>query len=217
MDRISEELIEATKNWVQNKLSLAESGHDWWHIQRVFKTAIKLAHKTGADLTIVALAALLHDISDTKFVDHPGVIEEEMSNFLVSHGASTEQTQQVMYIVRNMSFRHSSQFSGTKSIEFQVVQDADRLDAMGAIGIARAFSYGGYKKRPFMTVETRKQVETMVLAQAWDESTISHFYEKLLLLKGLMNTSEAAEMAVKRHQFMLQWLDQFYDEWEGII
>lgn len=212
---MSEALIESTKKWVQEKLNQAESGHDWWHIQRVFNTSKQLADKTGADATITALAALLHDLSDAKFVEKPEEIEDEITVFLSNNGASATIIEQVMYIIRHMSFRHSANFKGSKTIEFQVVQDADRLDAIGAIGIARAFSYGGYKKRPFMTVETRKQAEIQMQAQIGDGSTIGHFYEKLLLLKGMMNTEAAREVAEQRHRFMLQWLDQFYAEWEG--
>jgi len=212
---MSEGLIEATKKWVQDKLNQAESGHDWWHIQRVFATAKHLADKTGADATVTTLAALLHDLSDAKFVEKPEEIENEITAFLSHNGATASIIEQVMYIIRNMSFRHSAHFDGSKTIEFQAVQDADRLDAIGAIGIARAFSYGGYKKRPFLIHKSRQGAEAAFENNPSDGSTIGHFYEKLLLLKDMMNTEAAREMAGQRHLFMLQWLDQFYNEWEG--
>ncbi|MCE1202955.1 MAG: HD domain-containing protein [Bacteroidia bacterium] len=212
-----ENLIEKTKSWVQARLTEAESGHDWWHIQRVYKTAMHLAKSENADETTVALAALLHDLTDTKLTDRAEAIEAEIVAFLQQIGASASLIEQVMYIVRNMSFRHSAHFTGNKTIEFQVVQDADRLDAIGAIGIARAFSYGGFKKRPFLNFETRAEAEAFFGNSNTDASTIGHFYEKLLLLKDMMNTKSARRLAEERHIFMLRWLDEFYREWEGEI
>lgn len=210
-----ENLIETTKSWVRARLMEAESGHDWWHIHRVYNTAMHLAKSENADETVVALAALLHDLTDTKLTDQAEAIEAEIVAFLQLHGASVSLIEQVMYIIRHMSFRHSAHFAGNKTIEFQVVQDADRLDAIGAVGIARAFSYGGFKKRPFLNFETRAEAETFFTGYGSDASTIGHFYEKLLLLKDLMNTQAAMRMAEERHLFMLQWLEQFYKEWEG--
>lgn len=213
---IPENLIETTKSWVRARLSEAESGHDWWHIHRVYKTAMQLAQSENADETTVALAALLHDLTDTKLTDQAEAIEAEIVAFLEQNGASVSLTEQVMYIIRHMSFRHSAHFTGSKSIEFQVVQDADRLDAIGAVGIARAFSYGGFKQRPFLNFETRAEAEAFFANGHTDASTLGHFYEKLLLLKDLMNTDSARRMAEERHLFMLQWLEQFYREWEGV-
>ncbi len=212
---ITENIVELTKDWVRTRLSNAESGHDWWHIQRVYKTAMNLAKLEGADETTVALAALLHDLTDTKLTDQAETIEDEIVAFLQQHGASGPLIEHVLYIMRHMSFRHSDHFTGNKTIEFQVVQDADRLDAIGAVGIARAFSYGGFKKRPFLNFETRAKAEAFFSNGNPDTSTIGHFYEKLLLLKDMMNTKSARRLAEERHLFMLRWLDQFYKEWEG--
>ncbi|HMM11331.1 MAG TPA: HD domain-containing protein [Bacteroidales bacterium] len=211
----SELIISKVRDWVKQKLSTVESGHDWWHIHRVYQTAMHLAQSEGADTTIVALAALLHDLSDAKLTAEPEAVEDEIISFLQQNGIPQEQIGHVMHIIRNLSFRHSSSFTGTKSKEFQVVQDADRLDAIGAIGIARAFSYGGYRMRPFLNYPSRELAEKALMHKPQDGSTIGHFYEKLLLLKDMMNTDTARRLAEERHQFMLQWLDQFYKEWEG--
>lgn len=208
-------LIETTKSWVRARLMETESGHDWWHIHRVYKTAMHLAQSENANETTVALAALLHDLTDTKLTDQAEAVEAEIVAFLQQHGVSVSLIEQVMYIIRHMSFRHSAYFTGIKSIEFQVVQDADRLDALGAVGIARAFSYGGFKKRPFLNFETRAEAEAFFRNGNPDASTIGHFYEKLLLLKDMMNTESARRLAEERHIFMLRWLIQFYREWEG--
>ncbi|MBK9290835.1 MAG: HD domain-containing protein [Bacteroidetes bacterium] len=208
--RIAETIV-----WVKKRLESAESGHDWWHIQRVYRMAMQLAEQTGADAEIVGLAALLHDLTDSKLTDRPAQMEAEIEAFLRQQHVSQTSIAHIMFIIRNMSFRHASVFSGEKSVEFQVVQDADRLDAMGAIGIARAFSYGGYKKRPFMNYNSRAEAEKYFMEGSFDSSTIGHFYEKLFRLKEMMNTDAARRMAEERHNFMLIWLDRFYEEWEG--
>jgi uncharacterized protein len=209
------ELIVRTRKFVSETMLLTDPGHDLWHIDRVNRTALTLAEKEGADKNIVALAALLHDIADAKF--HQGDEEKGPTiakAFLLQYNVDEQIINQVIYIIRYLSFKSSLGFNPVKSIEFQVVQDADRLDAIGAIGIARAFSYGGFKGRPFYDPDVAPQKFSGPEAYKNSQApTINHFYEKLLLLKDLMNTSSAKEMAQERHDFMLQFLDQFFEEW----
>ncbi|MBS4062828.1 MAG: HD domain-containing protein [Bacteroidetes bacterium] len=210
-------IISKTTDFVKEQLAGAESGHDWWHIQRVYTTACSMVETIKANRLIVELSALLHDIADAKF---NGGDEEigpaKVHAFLKTTELNDEIVEAVVYIIRNMSFKASYDFAGEKSIEFQIVQDADRLDAIGAIGIARAFSYGGYKGRPFYDPEISP--ENYTSGKDYKSSispTINHFYEKLLLLKELMNTDEGKRRAEKRHLYMVGFLQQFYDEWEG--
>lgn len=213
------DIIERTEDFVKQQLELAESGHDWWHILRVKVLAHRLAEETGADMLVVTLAALLHDVGDSKF---NGGDEEAgpkiIQDFLMEHCRQPEIIAHVMFIIRHMSFKQSFSFNEDKSIEFQVVQDADRLDAIGAVGIARAFSYGGYKGMPFYDpqVEPRKFASGHEYKNA-RTPTINHFYEKLLLLKDQMNTLPAKRMAVERHNYMLGFLDQFRAGWNAEI
>ncbi len=209
------ELLAKTRIFVRETMLCTDPGHDMWHIERVCRTAVLLARKEGANINIVALAALLHDIADAKF--HQGDEEKGPALamvFLTQNKVDEALTAEIVYIVRYLSFKTSIGFSPVKSIEFQVVQDADRLDAIGAIGIARAFSYGGFKGRPFydpdVVPEKFSNPEAYKNSQA---PTINHFYEKLLLLKDIMNTTTAKEIAQERHDFMLQFLDQFFEEW----
>lgn len=211
------ELIRKSELFVKEQLSLAESGHDWWHILRVKNLAIPLALQSGADELVVTLAALLHDTGDSKF---NGGDEEAgptiIHAFLSANCKNSEVVEHVMFIIRHMSFKHSFGFDKAKSIEFQVVQDADRLDAIGAIGISRAFSYGGYKGMPFYDPDVQPQQFSSGNAYKNAKTpTINHFYEKLLLLKDQMNTAAAKKMAEERHQYMLDFLDQFLAEWKG--
>ncbi|MDO8898553.1 MAG: HD domain-containing protein [Bacteroidales bacterium] len=212
-----EKIISNAIAFVKEQLAGAESGHDWWHIQRVYTTVCSMAEKIESDRLIVELSALLHDIADAKF---NGGDEEigpaKVRAFLKTTELNDEKVEAVVYIVRNMSFKASYDFAGEKSIEFQIVQDADRLDAIGAIGIARAFSYGGYKGRPFYNPEILPEKYTNGKDYKSSISpTINHFYEKLLLLKELMNTDEGKRRAEKRHLYMVSYLQQFFDEWEG--
>jgi uncharacterized protein len=214
---MEQDLIAQTKEFVRKQLQNAEGGHDWWHIVRVHTTALELAEETPANMLVVELAALLHDISDSKF--HQGDEEKGPAvarSFLLDQQLDDETINAVDYIIRHMSFKNSFEFDEEKTIEFQIVEDADRLDAMGAIGIARAFSYGGHKMRPFYDPDIPPANFTEGKAYKTSQSpTINHFYEKLLLLKDMMNTEKAKKMAAGRHQFMLRFLDQFYSEWEG--
>lgn len=208
-------IIEKTKEYVKQEMLKGDSGHDWSHVLRVNNTAKKIAKKEKADLFIVELSVLFHDIADSKFTNGDETIApRKIKDFLNSLKVDTETIEKVNYIVEHMSFKKNQ--PSEKSLEFKVVQDADRLDAIGAIGIARAFSFGGYKNRLMYNPEEKPNFnqtkEQYVKAEG---TTINHFYEKLLLLKDLMNTETAKAIAKKRHKFMEKYLDQFYKEWNG--
>ncbi|MCZ4224202.1 HD domain-containing protein [Pedobacter rhodius] len=212
-----QELIKATIDFVKKTLENAEAGHDWFHIERVYKTALTINEIEAGDKLVIALAALLHDIADPKFNDGneelgPNVAEA----FLTSIAVDTETISHVKLIIQNMSFKNSFDKQAFSSKEMQIVQDADRLDAIGAIGIARAFTYGGFKNRvlydPSIKPAQHTSKETYKNTTA---PTINHFYEKLLLLKDKMNTDKGKQMALERHNFMVNYLEQFYSEWEG--
>ncbi|MEM8846956.1 MAG: HD domain-containing protein [Bacteroidota bacterium] len=212
----SNNLIEKTILFVKDTLKGAEGGHDWFHIERVFKTAKKIAQVEEVDLLIVQLAALLHDIADPKFHDGDEEIGPKMaSDFLRSQKVSEENVEHVSNIIRYMSFKNSLDNSTSfSSKELQVVQDADRLDAIGAIGIARTFNYGGFKNRELYNPDIQPNLN--MSKEEYKKSnapTINHFYEKLLLLKDQMNTTSGKKIAQERHQFMLDFLNQFYKEW----
>lgn len=210
-------IIDQTINFVKITLANAETGHDWFHIERVYKNAQTInAIEKGDDL-VVALAALLHDIADSKFNNGDEEIgPKKAGDFLKSIGLSNEIIHHVQEIIRNLSYKASLGIINFKSKELDIVQDADRLDAIGAIGIARAFTYGGYKNRvlydPQIPVNLNMSKEEYKNTTA---PTLNHFYEKLLLLKDLMKTETGKTMAMQRHQFMLIYLDQFYAEWNG--
>ena len=210
-------IISQTVKFVKQTLQGAESGHDWWHIQRVWKNAILISKTEQADTFIIELAALLHDIADSKFHDGDEEIgPQRAGEFLKSIGLEEKIIIHIQQIIRNMSFKASLGQVNFHSKEMEVVQDADRLDAIGAIGIARAFTYGGFKNRelynpdipPALTMSKEEYKKS-------DAPTINHFYEKLLLLKDKMNTETGLRIAEERHQFMLTYLEQFYNEWNG--
>lgn len=209
--------IEQTEAFVKTKLADAEAGHDWWHIQRVRKLAIRIAAEERADGFVVELAALLHDISDAKFNggdDSAGALMAE--DFLTSIEVSQENIRHIAQIIRNISFKGGGQQTSVQTKEFYVVQDADRLDAMGAIGIARAFSYGGYKGREMYNPSVPPQMNMTVEEYRTNQGhTLNHFYEKLFLLKDRMNTETAKRLAEERHQYMLKYVERFKAEWDG--
>jgi uncharacterized protein len=215
-----QEIIYKTESFVQDTLQGSEAGHDWSHIERVVRNARTIAAGEKADPFVVELAALLHDIADSKF--HNGNEElgpERSERFLKSLDLPAELVNHVVNIVRNVSFKNEldpSREDRFDSIELQVLKDADRLDAMGAIGVARAFNYGGYKNRalydPSIKPAEKQSKEQYKTSKA---PTINHFYEKLLLLKDKMNTQTGRKMAEERHAFMESFLDHFYREWEG--
>ncbi|GGE57092.1 HD domain-containing protein [Pedobacter psychrotolerans] len=209
--------IQKTITFVKQTLKNAEAGHDWFHIERVFKTAININQEEKGNNLVVALAALLHDIADPKFNNGDETLGPNLAqSFLQSIAVEEETVNHVKMIIQHMSFKNSFDENSFTSKEMQIVQDADRLDAIGAIGIARAFTYGGFKNRvlydPAIKPEEHLSKESYKNTTA---PTINHFYEKLLLLKDMMNTAAGKKIAEKRHQFMLDYLDQFYSEWEG--
>lgn len=213
---MQQEIID-TIAFVKKELLHAEAGHDWFHIERVWKTARKIALEEQADVFIVELAALLHDIADSKF--HNGdedIGPAKAADFLITKGIKSEIILHVQQIIKHMSFKSSFDKPLFNSREMEIVQDADRLDAIGAIGIARAFTYGGYKNRELYNPLIKPKLnQTKEEYKNTTAPTINHFYEKLLLLKDKMNTLTGKKMALKRHQFMEEYLLQFYAEWEG--
>jgi uncharacterized protein len=210
-------LVDLTIDYVKKTLADAEAGHDWFHIERVFKTSLSINKAENANEWVVSFAALLHDIADPKFNNGDEEIGPNKAEaFLKSIAVDEEIIKHVKLIIQNMSFKNSFDEKAFTSIEMQVVQDADRLDAIGAIGIARAFTYGGYKNRVLYDPEIKPVTEhTKESYKNTTAPTINHFYEKLLLLKDRMNTQKGKEIANERHKFMEQYLQQFYAEWEG--
>ncbi|MFD2822425.1 HD domain-containing protein [Lacinutrix iliipiscaria] len=213
-----DQIIEATKTFVKDTLKDAEGGHDWFHIVRVFNNALLISKNENVDVFVVSLAALLHDIADSKF--HNGddsVGPRKAREFLTSQGVSHEIVEHVVQIIANMSFNKSLDKHNTfTSNEMKVIQDADRLDAIGAIGIARCFNYGGFKNRALYHPDIKPQLNmTTAEYKASTAPTINHFYEKLLLLKDKMNTKTGKQIAQERHTYMEDFLKQFYAEWHG--
>lgn len=212
-----QDIIKCTIDFVKNSLSDAEGGHDWWHIYRVWKTAKHIAGFENVDNFIVELGALLHDIADSKF--HGG--DEEIGPRLAREFLQTLQVddsviKHVENIISNISFKGGKLPQKFTSPELDVIQDADRLDALGAIGIARTFNYGGHKGRAIYNPDVKPNLNlTKEEYKNSDAPSLNHFYEKLLLLKDRMNTGTGRKMAEERHAFMLAFLDQFYLEWDG--
>ena len=211
------EKIEKTAAFVRDALSHAEGGHDWWHAYRVWKTARHIAQNENVDLFVVELGALLHDIADAKFHDGDETIgPRKAREFLTSLGVEESTIVRVETIIKNISFKNIFDEQECRSSELDVIQDADRLDAIGAIGIARTFNYGGHKGREIHNPDITPNM--MMTKEEYGKNngpTINHFYEKLLLLKDLMNTKTGKRIAENRHAFMEQFLDQFHKELEG--
>ncbi|GAA0699305.1 HD domain-containing protein [Paraclostridium ghonii] len=207
-------IIEKTIEFVKEKLKNEGSGHDWYHIERVYNLSKYLANKEGADSCIVELAALLHDIEDWKFSDTNETSTEITEKFLKSLKVEESDIIKITNIIKSMSFKGGVVNSKQNTIEGMVVQDADRLDAIGAIGIARAFTYGGYKHQTIYNPEiSPREFKSIEDVKNKENHTINHFYEKLLKLRDLINTDSAKEIADKRHEFMKEYLDAFYYEW----
>ncbi|RAR49598.1 HD domain-containing protein [Flavobacterium lacus] len=210
-------IIDKTILFVKEQLQDAEGGHDWFHIERVFKNAVLIAQEEVCDVTVVKLGALLHDIADSKF--HNG--DEEIGpktarKFLESENVSEEIIEHVIQIIKNISFKGGNFEKTFSSKELEIAQDADRLDALGAIGIARTFNYGGFKNRALYNPTISPKLNmTKEEYKKSDSPTLNHFYEKLLLLKDKMNTVTGKKLAQERHRFMETFLSQFYAEWEG--
>lgn len=208
------EIIKQTKEFVKQRLTGEGSGHDWWHVVRVYNNAREIAKReTSADIFVVALSALLHDVADHKFGFSDDDRRNIITDFLARLQVQSEIIEHVVYIVNNISFKRGTNQHKMTTIEGQIVQDADRLDAIGAIGIARTFTFGGHFNRPMFNPE----FDTNIVGQDnhTNDDTISHFYEKLLLLKDKMNTASGREFAIIRHQRMEEYLANFYSEWNG--
>ena len=214
-------IVEKTKEFVKMKLEGEGSGHDWWHIVRVYNNALDIAGKENlelktknlkeADIFVVQLGALLHDIADHKFGHSDDDRKDIISKFLMELGVEKEIIDHVVYIANNISFKGGKNKHKMETIEGEIVQDADRLDAIGAIGIGRTFAYGGYKKRVMYIPDSDLDIKD----RETKEDTISHFYEKLLLLKDKMNTKTGYKKAENRHRIMEEFLENFHSEWNG--
>ena len=207
--------IQNTVQFVKEKLKGAEAGHDWFHIERVWKLSKKIAQTENCNENVVELSALLHDIADPKFHNGDETLALKISReFLESENVDEEIIVLVLFVIQNISFKNRGEAPKDLPIELKIVQDADRIDAIGAIGVARTFNFGGFKNNLMYHPDIEPK-----LNMSKDEykksngTTINHFYEKLLLLKDLMNTEEGKKIAEERHQFMLTFLDQFYKEW----
>lgn len=194
------QILEKTQQYIQNQFSGETTGHDYFHIERVVKVAKRIAEEENADVFLVELAAWLHDVGDYKLNNGVDKSEELISEFLSGLNVPEEIISKIIEIVSQVSF---SKGKTAESLETKIVQDADRLDAIGAIGLARVFAYGGSKQREIYNPENP------------EETTIQHFYDKLLKLKDLMNTNSAKKIAEERHQYLEGFLNRFYNEWEG--
>ncbi|TBX71282.1 HD domain-containing protein [Flavobacterium silvisoli] len=210
-------VIDNTIRFVKQQLENAEGGHDWFHIERVYKNALLIAQEETCDLTVVKLGALLHDIADSKFHDGDETVGPKIArDFLEKEGVAEEIIAHVINIIDHISFKGGNFEKKFSSKELQIVQDADRLDAIGAIGIARCFNYGGFKNRVIYDPAIQPNLTMSKEEYKKSESpTINHFYEKLLLLKDKMNTETGKTIATARHRYMENFLSQFYAEWDG--
>jgi len=213
----NQNLINDTIAFVKKELKNAEGGHDWFHIERVYKNALLIANGEKCDSLIVQLSALLHDIADSKFHDGDETVGPKKARlFLESKNVPENKITHVVNIIENISFKGGHEAKKFSSLELDIVQDADRLDAIGAIGIARTFNYGGFKNRAIYNPEIKPNLNmSKEEYKNSDAPTINHFYEKLLLLKDKMNTKTGKEIAAQRHDFMKLFLNQFYAEWNG--
>ncbi len=209
------DLIQNTIQLVKQKLEGTESGHDWFHIERVWKLSSYIQEREGGDQQVIELAALLHDIADPKFHNGDETLAAKIVNeFLTEQKLDNETIEKVIFIIENMSFKNRNDAPQNLPLELKIVQDADRLDAIGAIGIARTFNFGGYKNNLMYHPDIPPKInQTKEEYKKSNGTTINHFYEKLLLLKDLMNTKTAKDLATERHQLMLNFLDEFYKEW----
>lgn len=213
---MNQNLIEKTVDFVKKKLDGAEAGHDWFHMERVWKLSKKIGEKENCNMEVIELSALLHDIADPKFHNGDETIALNVSReFLEKENAAEEIIEKVLFIIKNISFKNRNEAPENSSLELKIVQDADRLDAIGAIGIARTFNFGGFKNNLMYHPGIQPKLNmTKEEYKKNNGTTINHFYEKLLLLKDLMNTETAKKIASERHDLMLNFLDEFYKEWE---
>jgi uncharacterized protein len=215
----SQDLVQSTADFVKKKFEKEGSGHDWWHLYRVWQLSKRIAKEEKADSLVTELGALLHDIADFKF--HDGDLSagpRAAREWLQGQGAHEDLVDKVCDIVENVSFKGAAEADKMKSLEGKIVQDADRLDAIGAIGISRVFSYGCQKVKAIHNPDIKPNLN-MLFEQykKGSNSAINHFYEKLLLLKDRMNTEAGKKIAEHRHQYMEGYLKEFYAEWEGKV
>lgn len=207
-------IIDAAIAFTKSELQNAERGHDWWHASRVWRNTRKILKTENADELVCEVAALVHDIADTKF-DKSQNGRNKIEDFLISQDLSQKTISQILFIIDNLSFSQESFSKVEKKPELDIVRDADRLDAMGAIGIARAFHYGGFKNREiYNPTRPPEKYSTKEMYRNSNSPTINHFYEKLLRLKDMMHTRTGKELALARHKFMIHFLNQFYKEWD---
>ncbi len=213
-----DDVIAKTSDFVKQTLKHAEGGHDWFHIERVYKNSLLIAKTEKVNLFTVQLGALLHDIADSKFHNGNETLGPEIAkDFLKKLGVDNETITHVIKIIEHISFKGGNEKQTFKSNELDVVQDADRLDAIGAIGIARCFNYGGFKNRAIYNPDIAPNLNmTKAQYKASNAPSINHFYEKLLLLKDKMNTKTGQRIAQRRHDYMLSFLKEFYSEWHGL-
>jgi len=213
----TQQIIKNTEAFVKNSLKNAEGGHDWFHILRVWNNAKLISKDENVDGFVVELGALLHDIADSKFHNGDETIGPKIAReFLESQLVDDSNIIHIENIISNISFKGGNFEQKFNSLELKVIQDADRLDAIGAVGIARTFNYGGFKNRPLYNPEISPNLNQSKEAYKNSEApTINHFYEKLLLLKDRMNTKTGKKIAEERHLYMETFLQQFYKEWEG--
>lgn len=212
----SEQIIQKTADYIKAKFSGDSSGHDWWHIYRVWKTALAISQREKADMFIVQLAALLHDLDDWKFNESDDETPLRARAWLDSCGVDSVAADSVCEIIEHISYKGAGVEEKMNSLEGFIVQDADRLDAIGAIGIGRAFAYGGFKDRPMYDPDSPPQMHASFEQYKNSKSaTLNHFYEKLFLLKDRMNTDTAKRIAEERHRVMEDFVARFLLEWEG--
>ncbi|WP_338732158.1 HD domain-containing protein [Mangrovimonas cancribranchiae] len=211
------EIIDKTKTFVKQQLENAEGGHDWFHTQRVLNTSLLIAKNENVDDFVVSLGALLHDIADSKFHDGDENVGPRIAReFLFKLDVDLDVIDHVVNIIKNISYKGGNFEQNFTSQELDIIQDADRLDAIGAVGIARCFNYGGFKNRKLYDPDIAPNLNmNKEEYKASTAPTINHFYEKLLLLKDRMNTKTGKQLAEQRHQFMETYLEQFYAEWRG--
>ncbi|NOQ27547.1 MAG: HD domain-containing protein [Bacteroidales bacterium] len=212
-----DQVINKTIDFVKAKLEGDSSGHDWWHIYRVWNLSKKIQEKEKGDLFIIEMAALLHDVADWKFYENEEAGLMVVRDWLIKIDLSSDIIEEIIYIIKNVSYKGAGVKDQMKTLEGKIVQDADRLDAIGAIGVARTFAFGGK-----FGSEMHNPEEDAKLHNSFEEyknskgTTINHFYEKLLLLKDRINTKTAKEIALERHNYMEVFLKQFYDEWNSL-
>ena len=215
---MKKEILKQTEIYIRELFQTDSTGHDWWHVYRVWQVAKTIAaHEAGADMFVVEMAALLHDLGDYKLAQNgEETAAQAIEQYLEKFSLASTIVDAIITVVDKVSFSKNVGKQEKISLEAQIVRDADRLDALGAIGIARVFAYGGSKNRIMYDPTQKPQEYSSVQKRRMSmSSSINHFYEKLLLLRGMMHTKTAKKMAKKRHVYMQKYLDEFYAEWEG--